>query len=863
MDTQSASRSSPHEQGDTAASSGECTELGEKKSETQQGDILLVPLSSMRRRSDSEPLCDNEQTEQQQQHLLSTSDAKATTLRSPDCEESSGYMGECWLCRDSMSSPENPLITNVCRCRGSIGWIHRECIDEWVFSQRRTKCPSCDATYNILSSCEGDLPHTLSGELLLLLWKLFLPLMAKAIAVLLSAMVNGVAVPCAIGLAFYHKDIFSNMNSTSAVPLNDGISNDKLDDHNYHSTSEATTLTGVWLWTSVLLYGWICVAFWRCVKSGWVQWRSVFRQNVVEAERKWHPFTTVERAHWFVSSCLEWTGCTHGMVRSRLLELTGLVPLSFALRLPLGRVVLVLVLVIGVVFWRFYFPRKHICDARNRFNEVQEEKDRATDMDIALWFSTYIVEMVMFSLLMAICGGIVVHLALAPHLVSFPTSLEAFFEGLSLLRLILYWMIGTACSMILMQVETKIIVPLFAPGVDLFFIRSVDLNLDGDAAYWGFILAQIYDADPLRVCVDFVRMSLIELTALYMFLAAPLAIVFALHRLIMSGDTEANKLELPLPTGFPATVSGHDGNKSDVFFFSALNAHQQQHQELWIGNYSVSVTALAALLELTHLGQLFGLLLSLLRHATLVRWAVNVLIVTGAGTALACMSLFPVQRMQLKVLRPTVAWIARHVVCIEAFLFDAERLGIVDRWLRNGGEGNVPVPELPLASAFVRRERALPPSCTLPTYLKPRLILFSFLFFVISSTLFWIGPVVTMTLLLPLLPYSVPLVCGALNLFFFVLNPRLYFVAMTEFLLVCAVVVVGLGVQPVWMCLPLFSLSRRQLVRETVEFYHRGKRSVGVYVGEPGDSNNNSSDSEWEDISGSDVDTEDRPVADF
>ncbi|ESL09095.1 hypothetical protein TRSC58_03192 [Trypanosoma rangeli SC58] len=110
---------------------------------------------------------------------------------------------ECWICRLGGSTVQNPLITNVCKCRGSVGWVHRDCIDTWVLSQNRLNCPSCGAEYKIIAISEVRLPQTLFGELNILFWDLFLPLFSKALTLLVGSAINGFVVPWIIGAAFF------------------------------------------------------------------------------------------------------------------------------------------------------------------------------------------------------------------------------------------------------------------------------------------------------------------------------------------------------------------------------------------------------------------------------------------------------------------------------------------------------------------------------------------------------------------------------------------------------------------------------------------------------------------------------------
>lgn len=59
---------------------------------------------------------------------------------------------ECWICFDGTATPHNPIVTQRCRCRGSVGFVHQKCIDSWVIHQRNRACQSCGQTYRLVHS---------------------------------------------------------------------------------------------------------------------------------------------------------------------------------------------------------------------------------------------------------------------------------------------------------------------------------------------------------------------------------------------------------------------------------------------------------------------------------------------------------------------------------------------------------------------------------------------------------------------------------------------------------------------------------------------------------------------------------------
>ncbi|EKF33019.1 Zn-finger protein, putative [Trypanosoma cruzi marinkellei] len=835
---------------------------GEEASKEAGDNKRMLPSTAKGRNTEHSGVSQDEVEEQQpQQHKPAASIVHEDAHETPDADRE-GEM-ECWICRSGGITAQNPLVTSVCKCRGSVGWVHRECIDAWVFSRRRASCPSCGATYNILAISDVSLPQTFFEQLCFFLWDLILPLSAKALVLLLGIALNGFVVPCIIGVTFYYKCFFVS-NGDDAPKPSEHSSNSSETIFLQTPEEGASKFPDVWLWINVMVYGWICVTLWRFTKTGWCQWRAFFEdtdavfatameelqeeeeeeENEEEEDEdedeeddddeeegpRLQPNTVVGTLHWILDWSLERTGSSQKMLRPRILELGTLVPLSFIVNFSLGKVLLCLILVLGLVLRRFLYPRKRINDPTRRFEEAQERKTSATKTDIVLWFITYLTELVLFSIPMTTCGGIVVHFAVSPYFLTFPASLSAFADELTITRLLAYWLVGSFCSMILLHVETAIIVPLFAPGVELYFVRSVDLNLEDDTVYWKFVLAQVFDTDPLGVSIDFIRFCCIEMSLLYAFLATPLYVMFAAHE-VMMGDGANSTLTPTLASGFPVVMvtPAVDGIRA------WLEPYLVPEKILLSESYYQFFFSLMELLVSFFARFLMGVILWFTRNPYWLRCVANTLIVFGTGTALVCMKVFPIKHMQLKVLRHVVMFIGRHVVNLEDYLFDKERLSLLDTWLRGDGLSDIPFPEARLPSVFRRREWALPPGTAHPKYLKLRVAIFSFLFFVTSSALFWIIPMAVMTPLLTVLPYSVPLLCVSANIIFFVFNPKMYFTAAAEFMLLCIIFVIGVLLQPLFFCASLRNISRLQLIQETMEYYHKLRRTVGVYNGEEGE----------------------------
>ncbi|CUG88353.1 zinc finger protein, putative [Bodo saltans] len=295
-----------------------------------------------------------------------------------------------------------------------------------------------------------------------------------------------------------------------------------------------------------------------------------------------------------------------------------------------GQKFIAAVCVCGAIIWRWNKPLRVVRDPLRRLSETFERRGEAdTQKEKTLMFVTYMFDMLFFSILLPVCGGYVVHLALGPQLVQWPDVMEYLVFGLqdvnatanatitattassttyfnttlssssssslsafesyllttsstaaavaldshhscslpfsmgcrilfaclrlkdvllylvlympnselpSVLSVLLHWFTGTLCLMTLVRYESSVMVPMFHPGVDLFFIRSVDVSDELAAEIpdftLKFVLSQVFDADPLRVMRDFVRVLAIESVALGGFIAFPVQTLFYLLAIV-------------------------------------------------------------------------------------------------------------------------------------------------------------------------------------------------------------------------------------------------------------------------------------------------------------------------------------------
>lgn len=51
---------------------------------------------------------------------------------------------ECRICLKS-----DELCQNFCNCKGTIQWIHRECLIRWIITSKNTSCEICKCPFNL------------------------------------------------------------------------------------------------------------------------------------------------------------------------------------------------------------------------------------------------------------------------------------------------------------------------------------------------------------------------------------------------------------------------------------------------------------------------------------------------------------------------------------------------------------------------------------------------------------------------------------------------------------------------------------------------------------------------------------------
>ncbi|XP_033111938.1 E3 ubiquitin-protein ligase MARCH1-like, partial [Anneissia japonica] len=79
---------------------------------------------------------------------MSETSSLVSTVPSVHISQSGSENGNyCRVCFEAETSPKNPLI-NPCRCTGSAGSIHRQCLVKWIHISGHRQCEVCNARFN-------------------------------------------------------------------------------------------------------------------------------------------------------------------------------------------------------------------------------------------------------------------------------------------------------------------------------------------------------------------------------------------------------------------------------------------------------------------------------------------------------------------------------------------------------------------------------------------------------------------------------------------------------------------------------------------------------------------------------------------
>lgn len=81
---------------------------------------------------------------------------------------------ECWICYSGTSEGE---LVSPCKCRGTMQWVHRNCLHKWITTRitpehqanhqasNRFACPNCETPFEFVGSVDDDQPDEDGDEI--------------------------------------------------------------------------------------------------------------------------------------------------------------------------------------------------------------------------------------------------------------------------------------------------------------------------------------------------------------------------------------------------------------------------------------------------------------------------------------------------------------------------------------------------------------------------------------------------------------------------------------------------------------------------------------------------------------------------
>ena len=94
----------------------------------------------------------------------------------------------CRICRE-----EAGVLVVVCACQGSIRWVHRECLMQWVLLQKTLECELCKQPFEVSKLYAKDAPHSVP----------FCYLVADLALAGVLAVLRGIKVACTFSFAWF------------------------------------------------------------------------------------------------------------------------------------------------------------------------------------------------------------------------------------------------------------------------------------------------------------------------------------------------------------------------------------------------------------------------------------------------------------------------------------------------------------------------------------------------------------------------------------------------------------------------------------------------------------------------------------
>jgi hypothetical protein len=415
----------------------------------------------------------------------------------------------CWICRgeDDETEGSEPLTKDYCRCRGTMGSVHRSCLESYVTSAGLASCKTCNRSYYwTTEATEGAPPFPESTlEHITVVFESFLvPYTTHVLVTLAAAVVKYALVPLMMGIYY----------ST-------GVEEDEAASLLQQFPDSTPWPSAQPLWRSFLVgmvACWVHRAMMRLRRRFYAYFEFAEADPVVPARRPavsgYDFLQNVAHAarSWIVPP--EHAGLKNFM-KAVLRDVVWVIALCYVWRRLVPTVIIAaLIIAVACRVWR---PPGKLADPRFRQREALQRRAEATATDVHIWFVSYTLDLFFFSISMPILAGFTMHYATAPYLCAFPTA----WYWPTPESLLVHWMAGFVAVYFMVTIERIVMVPLFALGTDLFILRSVVFDEDQDN--FDFVYAHLFEVDPLRTFQDAVKMYLTEVPALAIVVHAPIA----------------------------------------------------------------------------------------------------------------------------------------------------------------------------------------------------------------------------------------------------------------------------------------------------------------------------------------------------
>ena len=362
--------------------------------------------------------------------------------------------------------------------------------------------------------------------------------------------------------------------------------------------------------------------------------------------------------------------------------------LALAIFAVTGGLNLMLIVIAIAVVWRILRTDRPLAQSEQvrRLQIAMDIRKKTTKEKINLMFAIYAFDVAVFSGILPVLMGLTAHYSFS----GLATDCDwAQFQPTAL-NLVCHWFGGAVILITLVRVESTIMMPLFAPGIDFFVLRSIDL--DAATNMWSWIHGQVMDLDPLKVLIDFCRVGICELLSIAIAARAPFMLYHQiLLPLLNSMFVGEDELVLTSTAAIDATGGAAEQVLADVF-------------DPW--------TAVA--LPLVHAE-------NPIMH--------NLFAFTLIGTVAMFLADYPIRRRCLLLMRP-LARIFSKPLFLDQYLFDEEKWAMVGEWVKiPGDQDDLALPPPAMEKMMVRRDRWLELEGYKPRLIRLRLLIFSFCFF--------------------------------------------------------------------------------------------------------------------------------------